>query len=799
MVALRSIVTALAGATLWARSTTAHSIRRNPIGYTTFVRDADINTPSHRVHSHSKFDLTFTLHNGREKFRLVLDPNHDIIPDDFTISHLDSDGSVRQVYKTPRSDHRVFRGHAFVERPDMSGWSKAGWARITVHQDGDSPVFTGAFRVDGDNHHIETADQYLKLRGDDDARPQGLPPHGRPLVVWRDSDILDPDSDANYHVDLKRSLSDEPTCLADSLDFNADFNARLQSQNWLARTDARTLFGRQLNPFGSRSSLSRSTGNTRGCPSTRRVALVGIATDCTYSQDFDNNKTAIQNNIVDMVNKASELYESSFNISLSILNLTISDKNCPASASPQAPWNLGCSDSFNLTDRLSAFSQWRSQFNDRNAYWTLMSKCRTKEAVGLAWQGQLCRSGANTTSDNSVSSSANVVVRLDGSEWQVFAHETGHTFGAFHDCDSNLCATQETCCPLSSDQCDANRKFIMNPTTGANMNSFSPCSIGNICSGLQSSVNSNCLTANKNVNSILGSKCGNGIVESGEDCDCGTDQECRNNKCCDAKTCKFTSGSVCDPSNESCCTGQCQFANRGTVCRGSTGECDPEETCTGDHAGCPDDKHKEDGDACGQGLNCASGQCTSRDLQCKAMASSFRGFNSTRACPGDSCRMSCASADIGSDDCFMPNQNFLDGTMCGGGGKCNNGSCKGSSTIKEIGNWIQDHKGVFIPIVSVVGGLLAIAILSSIISGIRRRIRRRRLMKAAKLNSWPSYNGPGGGGGPPGRRDPRRQWSDSSGVPMFNGYNNPYPPPPPPPFAEQPNRWGEPRRSMRYA
>lgn len=755
------------------------------------------------MHSHSKFDLTFAIGDGLQKIRLALNPNHDIIHDDFAVTYLGPDGTVREIERVPRTEHKVYKGDAFIERPGHQGWSKAGWARITIHQDGENPTFDGAFRIDGDHHNIQSAQRYMKMRGEDDPVVVAPGDAKDSMVVWRDSDIRETADALDDRTELKRGLSTESLCGADSLDFNSQVDLSTQSPNSLQAMDIRSLFGRQSGD--SRGSgnpalnLVSSIGSLDGCPSTRKVALVGIATDCTYWKDF-NSKEDIRKSVIDMVNKASEMYESTFKISLGIRNLTVSEKRCPTTPEPATPWNLDCSDSFNITDRLNSFSQWRGQFQDTNAYWTLLTKCPTGSAVGLAWRGQLCREGLESNqAGNEKVASANVVVGTD-TEWQIFAHETGHTFGAFHDCTRESCGSVETCCPLGRQTCDAGGRFIMNPTTGKGINQFSPCSIGNICSGLRlNMVKGSCLTDNKNVKTITGSQCGNGIVESGEDCDCGGEQGCKGNKCCDPKTCKFTSGSVCDPSNEDCCSPQCKFASSGTVCRASTGECDPEEVCTGDRASCPGDKHKDDGESCGDKLNCASGQCTSRDMQCKAMSNSLRGLNSTRACPGSSCMLSCTSDDMQFDQCFTLNQNFLDGTSCGGGGKCVNGACKGASTVKEIGNWIQQHKDIFIPIVSVVGGLILIAIIISVVARIRRRIRRRKLAK--KMRNWPSYGGQAGAS-PPMQRGSRQQWHSPSGGGNYGSPRDAYTypsPPPPPPMGQTNGGWTRRHQSARYA
>ncbi|PNY26998.1 Disintegrin and metalloproteinase domain-containing protein B [Tolypocladium capitatum] len=794
MVTLRSVVSAVAAAAaLLAPSSLAYSTRRNPVSRISLIDDPVIKTPSHRVHSHSKFDLTFTLHHGRQRIRLALNPNHDLIHDDFAVTYLAGDGTVRVVEKVARTEHRVYRGDAFIERLGHGGWSKAGWARIMVHRDGERPVFDGAFRIDGDNHHIQTGDQYQKLRRDEDPVVAGSQDAEELMVVWRDSDVVDFSDDP---AELRRrGLDHESLCNADALDFNSRFRQQeSQSPNLLRAIEFRSLFGRQSIDDGAGNdaglNLLNSIGSVDGCPGTRKVALVGIATDCTYWDGFDS-KDDLRKNVIGMVNKASEVYESTFKISLGIQNLTVSDRACPGTASALTPWNVGCGAQTTINDRLNTFSKWRGRFQDNNAYWTLLTRCATESAVGLAWRGQLCRSGSGDSADgsgkNETVAATNVVVRTD-TEWQVFAHETGHTFGAVHDCTEGTCplnAAKQACCPLSRSSCDAGGKFMMNPSTGRAITQFSACSIGNICSGLKSNmIKGSCLSDNKNVQTITGSQCGNGIVESGEDCDCGGDAGCKGNKCCDAKTCKFINGAVCDASNEDCCTGQCQFASNGTVCRASTGVCDMTEVCPGDRASCPYDKHRSDGTSCGDGLNCASGQCTSRDMQCRSMANSLTGANNTTACPDGGCVLACQSPEMSPGQCVAYNQNFLDGTNCGAGGKCSNGSCQGTSTLKEIGKWIQDHKSIFIPVVSIVGGLILIAIMSCIVSSIRRRMRRRKLPKGPEMNSWSSYNVQGG---QQGQWNQQRQWTESSGAIVS------------PPPADASGRWMTRQRDMRYA
>ncbi|KAI2632079.1 zinc metalloprotease mde10 [Hypoxylon sp. NC1633] len=744
---------AIAVLSILSHSSDAHSVKRNALNYISRVDNPVVHTPSNRVHAHSTFDLSFLLHNGQDKIRISLEPNHDVLADSASVSYLAPDGSVRLEEKIDRTQHRVFKGHAFVQHPDHSEWLNSGWARITVYRDGAHPLFEGTFRINGNHHHIQTSSHYRQTQHEED--PSADYAEDEYMVVWRDSDIRP--NDNNIVSELKRGL-DENTCSSDTLNFNNE-NGHPVHQGLdlrgLSSVDATKLFGRQIDGTtggnGAGVNLAQSIGSTQGCPTTRKVALVGIATDCTYTAQFDS-ESDVRHNIINQVNSASALFESSFNISLGIQNLTISEAACPGTPSQNAQWNVPCSGSVTITDRLNLFSAWRGQFNDSNAYWTLLSTCNTDAAVGLAWLGQLCSQGSGnqggSSGGNETIAGANVVVRTS-TEWQVFAHESGHTFGAFHDCTSTTCSdgtySTQQCCPLSTSSCNADGGFIMNPSTSPGITQFSPCTIGNICSAMgRNSVSASCLTNNQNVVTITGSQCGNGIVEAGEQCDCGG-ESCGNNSCCDPDTCRFRDNAVCDPSNEDCCTDQCQFSSSGSVCRASSGSCDPQETCSGTSGTCPNDVKAPDGQACGAsgaGLSCASGQCTSRDQQCSALVGSLTNNSATTACDSQSCLLRCASSRLGPNGCYDMQQYFLDGTPCEGGGHCANGQCQGSSVTDQVGSWINDNKNIFIPVVSVVGGLLLIGIFCCTWTSCRRRSRRRRIAKPTQPNSsWVGGNG----------------------------------------------------------
>uniref|UniRef100_A0A671WVX1 ADAM metallopeptidase domain 22 n=1 Tax=Sparus aurata TaxID=8175 RepID=A0A671WVX1_SPAAU len=107
--------------------------------------------------------------------------------------------------------------------------------------------------------------------------------------------------------------------------------------------------------------------------------------------------------------------------------------------------------------------------------------------------------------------------------------------------------------------------------------------------------------------------CGNGFVEPGEECDCGSPAECakEGGACCNK--CTLTQGSKC--SNGLCCN-NCQFM--GVVCRDAVNDCDIPENCTGNSSQCPPNVHKMDGYTCEKDQGrCFKGRCKTKDRQCK--------------------------------------------------------------------------------------------------------------------------------------------------------------------------------------
>ncbi|XP_064353768.1 disintegrin and metalloproteinase domain-containing protein 32-like isoform X1 [Dromaius novaehollandiae] len=147
---------------------------------------------------------------------------------------------------------------------------------------------------------------------------------------------------------------------------------------------------------------------------------------------------------------------------------------------------------------------------------------------------------------------------------------------------------------------------------------FSSCSIGDFENFLQR--NKECPFSTSSASGPSYRKtavCGNGVVERGEQCDCGSVEACAKDKCCTPQ-CKFKQGMKC--SLGLCCE-NCQFKQKNTKCRAlADAQCDLAEYCNGTSAACPPDLYIQDGYECEHGTGyCYQGRCQSPDLQCQRL------------------------------------------------------------------------------------------------------------------------------------------------------------------------------------
>ncbi|EMR08916.1 hypothetical protein PNEG_02698 [Pneumocystis murina B123] len=661
-------------------------------------------TSKKSIDSHSSFDLTFTLpyHYQQTEYpdwmkkyvKLTMVPNLDLLSEDSYLKIHNEDGEVISSERIDRNNYRVYRGDAFITYTENNTgllekkWHKIGWARISLHQDGDLPIFEGAFSLSNDFYTVKTAENYMLLK--EAHEPEIFEPK-KSMVLWRESNKPPKTlrKRSNIYLDNK--------CLLNSLyDDMVPINLAALSSN-----SRKSNAAEKSSLFSSRIRLAEYIGDNSGCPKYKQIAYVGAALDCNYISMFQSSIDAT-NHVIHLYNRVSLIYEETFNISLGLLNITIMNRSCPKE-NPKVLWNVACSLQHNISTRLKHFSLWRTQIKDNIALWSLFTTCRNTMEVGIAWYGVLCQDIISKNQDINWVSGTNVIASPKNIEHVVLAHEIGHGFGASHDCTSETCKNESaSCCPLSTTICNANEMYIMNPKSSITARTFSQCTIGQVCNNLKKKhVNSNCLVNNKNVSLISQKKCGNGIVEDGEDCDCGGEEGCKGNLCCNPKTCKFTRGSECDDSNEVCCI-KCRYAPKNTICRSSRGECDLVEVCSGTSSICPRDKFKKDGTPCGNKSKCASGICTTRDMQC------INHFNNSKGSCHSSCVLFC---ELGGVCIYSGFQSyFIDGTPCGFYGYCYKGNCIEGSYGKHLKSLLSGLKNWIFIIIFILGLVLAFLI-----------------------------------------------------------------------------------------
>ncbi|XP_030630898.1 disintegrin and metalloproteinase domain-containing protein 9 [Chanos chanos] len=322
----------------------------------------------------------------------------------------------------------------------------------------------------------------------------------------------------------------------------------------------------------------------RNLPQTRYVELVLVVDKQRY--DFkQGNETAVREEMVELVHLLDSYYRQ-LNIRVALVGLNIFQEGNPFSVEG-APGEV-----------LGNFVRWRRSEllpvirHDVGQLIVGRSGAYSGGVLGMAFVGTVCSAhnsgGINVFSNNNLAAFSTVL-----------AHELGHNLGMNH--DNSRCSCDGGCIMGAS-------------ATGATQ--FSTCSESDFEKLILRGGGVCLLNQPSQDDVVTVAECGNGLLEKGEECDCGTPEEC-NNKCCNAATCTLTAGSAC--ATGSCCK-DCQFQVSGTPCRRSVNQCDLPEFCDGNSATCPADFYLMDGLPCaGNTAYCYEGRCQLFSYQCEQL------------------------------------------------------------------------------------------------------------------------------------------------------------------------------------
>lgn len=254
----------------------------------------------------------------------------------------------------------------------------------------------------------------------------------------------------------------------------------------------------------------------------------------------------------------------------------------------------------NITQVLHSFNRWRIQhgpahiMHDVGCLFASLDFSRSTRALHVGGESNFASACNRQHSSAVVSFAKHTYI-----ETAVHvAHELGYVLGMEHD--------DEHC------RCGSASKCIMNPKSTVSYG-FSNCSTKYYFDFITSGQGQCLNNFPSSIATFVPQRCGNGVLEDREECDCGTEEQCKSDPCCD-NTCRKKEGAVC--TSGQCCK-DCKPLPEGVVCRKSTNPCDLPEYCNGTSEHCPEDVAKQDGTRCAADGYCYSGKCRSRTLQCK--------------------------------------------------------------------------------------------------------------------------------------------------------------------------------------
>nr|XP_027780887.1 disintegrin and metalloproteinase domain-containing protein 8-like isoform X1 [Marmota flaviventris] len=319
---------------------------------------------------------------------------------------------------------------------------------------------------------------------------------------------------------------------------------------------------------------------------TRYVELY-VVTDSKEFQQL-GSREAVRRRVLEVVNHVDKFYqELNFRVVLVGLEIWSRDK---VPISPHA----------NIT--LENFLSWRAQDlmgrHPHDNVQLITGVDFTGTTVGLAQVSALCSRASGAVNQDHSQNPIGVASTM--------AHELGHNLGMNHDENVQGCY-----CPVPRE----GGGCIMAASIGSKFpRTFSRCSRTDLEMFLEKP-QTGCLANAPDPDRLVGGPvCGNMFVERGEQCDCGTPQDCQN-RCCNATTCQLAEGAKC--AHGTCCH-ECRVKPAGEPCRPQRDQCDLEEFCDGRSPACPEDVFQENGTPCPGGY-CFNGHCPTLAQRCQEL------------------------------------------------------------------------------------------------------------------------------------------------------------------------------------
>ena len=366
--------------------------------------------------------------------------------------------------------------------------------------------------------------------------------------------------------------------------------------------------------------LSGAENDGKGGGAARKLLIASevhlelLVVNDAYRRQQYSSLAAMHADSIAVVNYVGALYSGAFNVTFNIVlmgQIDWSDGSEPYNVPQDQPGTGGKLET-NAATLLDSFNAWRgtnlASLPHNDAAHLFSGRDFNGGTAGLATQlgvrsSSICDDrehcgydygGANTLSEGQCitiggvqkccqrHSAGAVSMVYKGNEATAsvtVAHEIGHQLGFHHDGQVDAGTAS---CPESG-------LIMATVYTGGGVDSWSSCSVKTYNANIQHFA---CLTEG------VTTKCGNGIIEEGEQCDCGSSDCSSTDSCCNGATCQLTAGSKCSALDACCSSSTCQVQSQGSTCRASVGSCDVAETCDGFSSKCPSDAYVPYGTAC---------------------------------------------------------------------------------------------------------------------------------------------------------------------------------------------------------